>query len=143
MTADTPGATPHAVLLYDGDCGFCHWSVTRLRRLVPLTVTITPWQATDLGAYGLTTDQVSHAVHWLPHRGPVRRGHEAFAAWLRTAPPPWSLMGRIITTPPIAYLARRVYRLVADHRAQLPGPWRAGATCRVPTQGSSTRNSDH
>ncbi|MEV0981106.1 DCC1-like thiol-disulfide oxidoreductase family protein [Streptomyces sp. NPDC049915] len=129
MSTATPSG---AMLLYDGDCGLCHWSVTRLRKLTGTTVRLLPWQAADLEAHRLTERDVTRAVQWIPAHGPVRAGHAAFAAWLSTAAGTgWRAVGRLLTVPPISWTARGVYRLTAGNRGRIPGPWRQGASCRI------------
>ncbi|MCT9928953.1 DUF393 domain-containing protein [Planotetraspora sp. A-T 1434] len=110
------------VLVYDGDCGFCMRSLRLLRRTVPEWPESRAWQAIDLGAHGLTREQVTRAAWWVePGRPPVG-GAEAFAALLRWQPSGrWRLLGRGLSTPPVSWIAAPVYAVVARWRQRLPG----------------------
>ena len=49
-------------LLYDGDCGFCAWSVTHLMRLAHPPVRAVPWQRADLAALNIPVARVRTEV---------------------------------------------------------------------------------
>jgi predicted DCC family thiol-disulfide oxidoreductase YuxK len=117
------------VLLYDGDCGFCTTCVRILERTRP-DAEIVAWQLTDLTVLGVTEEQAADAVQWAQVDGTVRTGHEAIAAVLSTAGPPWGAIGRAILFPGISPLAAKAYRLVADNRYRLPGGTPACAASR-------------
>lgn len=122
------------VLLYDGDCAFCTWSAGLLERIGP-DAEIAAWQLTDLAALGITEEQTAEAVQWVEVDGTVRSGHEAIASTLNTAGSIWKIIGRLILLPGIAWLAAKVYRLVADNRYRLPGSTPACARSpRVPKE---------
>jgi predicted DCC family thiol-disulfide oxidoreductase YuxK len=107
-----------AVLVYDGDCGFCRRSVRALERIGP-DAELVAYQAADLPALGLTEAQASSAVQWVGTDGSVRSGHEAIAGALLTAGRRWRIAGRVMLLPGISPIAARVYRLVADNRSKL------------------------
>jgi predicted DCC family thiol-disulfide oxidoreductase YuxK len=109
-------------MVYDGDCGFCTLSARWLERR---GVVIVPWQALDLGALGLTEQDVTTAAWWLEDGVPVARGAGAVAAGLRAAGRPWRWAGRGIDARPV----RPVADLVARNRHRLPGSTDA---CRLP-----------
>jgi predicted DCC family thiol-disulfide oxidoreductase YuxK len=108
------------VLVYDGDCAFCTSCAHALEKIGP-DAEIIAWQLTDLDALGITEEQATAAVQWIQIDGTVHSGHEAIAAVLGTAGRIWRIVGRVILLPGIAWLAARVYRLVADNRHRLPG----------------------
>jgi predicted DCC family thiol-disulfide oxidoreductase YuxK len=115
--------------VYDGDCGFCTWFVNALAHHLARRVDLLPWQRADLGALGLTEGNVGTALQWI---APDERqsGHRAVAAWLQYERGLWRVLGSALTTPPIDWVAARVYRTIAVHRRHIPGPWerRCGVT---------------
>lgn len=108
------------VLVYDGDCAFCTKSV-RLAEHLRADVDVLAWQFADLAALGLTEIQANDAVQWVEPDGRISSGHEAIAALFRRAGLPFSLLGRLMLTPPVSWLARRIYVWVAANRHRLPG----------------------
>ena len=118
------------MLIYDGDCGFCttvvRWVEARLRT----PVAIVPWQqVADLGELGLTERDVTTAVWWVDVYGRRFRGHEGMARALRLARWPLPLAGVLLTVPPVTWLGRAGYWLIARNRHRLPG---ATAACALP-----------
>ena len=71
------------MLIYDGDCAFCVRSLGWARRL-GATVEAQPWQSLDVGAYGLTEQDVTEAA-WFITDDVRARGHEAIAETLKTS----------------------------------------------------------
>ncbi len=120
-----------AVLVFDGDCGFCTTSAVFLERRVAGRTTpyaVVPWQRADLPAFGLTEAQCTEAVRWVGSDGRSYAGALAIAAALRAGRMPWRPVGWVLQLPGIRSLAAVVYRWVAAHRYQLPGGTPA---CRV------------
>ena len=60
-------------LVWDADCGFCAWSLRRLRQL-GATCADSPWQRTDLDAVGLTVADVTEAAWFVDEHGGLHRG---------------------------------------------------------------------
>lgn len=123
-----------AMLLYDGDCGFCtvtaRWMTDRLRT----PVAVVPWQSvTDLDALGLSAADLSTAVYWVDVFGRRERGHRAVARLLRLCRWPLPLAGALMATPPLSWLAAGAYRVIARNRHRLPG---ATAACALPRASS-------
>lgn len=114
----SPRARP--VLVYDGDCAFCTTSARILKRIGP-DAEIVAWQLTDLDALGITEAEAAEAVQWVRVDGTACSGHEAIAAALGSAGGVARIAGRAIVLPGVAWIAARVYRLVADNRHRLPG----------------------
>jgi predicted DCC family thiol-disulfide oxidoreductase YuxK len=110
------------VFLFDGDCGFCrkwaHW----LHRRLPGSRFVPYQQVDDLSAYGVTEGDVATASYWITARGVPHRGARSFAHALKTGSRPWSALGTLLSTPPIATLADRVYPIIARNRHRLPAP---------------------
>ena len=108
-----------AVLVYDGDCGFCtvsaSWVDRRSRHL-----RIVPWQAADLDALGLTAEQCAQAVQ-LVRGGAVHSGGPAVAQALRECRQPYRALGSVLDAPPMRPVVSRVYVAVARNRHRLRG----------------------
>jgi predicted DCC family thiol-disulfide oxidoreductase YuxK len=121
-------AVDGGLLVYDGDCGFCTRSASWIARRLPPGCRAQPWQALDLGALGLTEAEVTTAAYWVEAEGRLRRGSDAVAAALVAAGGGWRLVGLVLRVPPVSWLARGVYRVVAGNRHRLPG---ATEACRV------------
>ncbi|MBB5079369.1 thiol-disulfide oxidoreductase DCC family protein [Nonomuraea endophytica] len=109
-----------AVLVYDGDCGFCTTCVRFIERRMRVRARITAWQAADLAALGVTEERARHELLWVSGSG-VYGGAQAVAKLLLHAGLPWSPIGAILRLPPVRWLAHGVYRLVAGNRHRLPG----------------------
>ena len=122
-----------AVLVYDGDCGFCTTSAYRLLRWSAGSLDVVPWQGADLDGLGLTPGECSSAVQLV---GPSGRasGGSAVAVALRTCPQPFRAAGALLGWRPIRPLVERAYALVAANRHRFPG-----STCAV---SDSTRGAD-
>lgn len=82
-------------------------------------VQVVPWQQADLERLGISPAQAQEAVQWADGEGPVRSGHEAIAAALNAAGPPWRIAGHLLLLPGFSWLAARGYRLVAANRGRL------------------------
>ncbi|MEO6885288.1 MAG: DUF393 domain-containing protein [Jatrophihabitantaceae bacterium] len=108
------------VLVYDGDCAFCTKSV-RLAEHLRADADVIAWQFADLAALGLTEAQANDSVQWVDPAGRISSGHEAIAALLIRARFPFPVLGTLMRTPPVSWLARRVYAWVAANRHRLPG----------------------
>ncbi len=117
------------LLVYDGECGFCVRSARWIAARLPADARAAPWQALDLEELGLSRDDVQAAVWWIEddgHSPPRARGAEAIGMALATAGGAWRLVGLLIVNPPLRWLARPAYALVAANRHRLPGPRKTG-----------------
>lgn len=120
------------MLVFDGDCGFCTSSARWIERRLPEEVAVEPWQSLDLDELGLTVTDVTEAAWWIDEAGGRHRGHRAIGHSLAAAGGLWGMIGKLILTPPISWLARPAYALVARYRYRLPG---ATDACRIPSRG--------
>jgi predicted DCC family thiol-disulfide oxidoreductase YuxK len=109
------------VLVYDGDCGFCTSSVRFVERHVPTSAEIVALQFTDLDALGTTRERAAREVLWVDRDRRVHGGAPAVAALLMDAGGGWRALGAAMRVVPIRWLARGVYRLIADNRDRMPG----------------------
>lgn len=120
--------TSPGLLIYDADCGFCTTSARWYAHKANDPGAIAPWQGVDLGAHGLTVDQASTAVQW-SHNGTTTSGAAAIANALRSTSGGWRFAGRALAIPPLSWLARAMYPVIARNRHRLPG---ATDSCRLP-----------
>ena len=112
------------MLVYDGECGFCVRSARWIEARLPADARVEPWQSLELAELGLSRDDVEAAVWWIADdsRSTRRsRGAEAIGRSLVAAGGSWGVAGRLIIHPPLCWLARPVYALVAANRHRLPG----------------------
>lgn len=110
-----------ATLVFDGDCGFCTRSVALMPKSIRRTTEVVPYQRADLAALGLTQAQCAEAVQWVADDGSHASGHAACGRALQQGSLPWRVMGTLMLTPPLSWLAAGLYRLVATNRMRLPG----------------------
>ena len=113
------------LLVYDGECGFCVRSARWIAARLPAEARVEPWQSLELENFGLCRAEVEAAVWWVDRRGarPGRwRGADAIGRALVASGGAWAIIGRLIICPPLLWLARPVYALVASNRHRLPGP---------------------
>ena len=108
------------VVLFDGRCGFCTWSVQFARNIVQAEVEFIPYQTVDLQEFGLTVEECAQAVQFVGPGG-TAAGELAVAAILQSGRRVWRPLGAVIASPPIRPAAGAVYRLVARHRGRLWG----------------------
>lgn len=114
-------AAGRPTLLYDGACSFCTSVVEAAVARLPDRVTWLPWQSVDLGAYGVSEAEAARSVQLVDPSGRVEPGAGAVGRVLLMSGGGWSLLGRLVLTPPFAYVAEAVYRVVALVRGRLPG----------------------
>ena len=117
------------LLVFDGDCGFCTSSARWIEARLPSNTEVSPWQVLDLDSLGLSNHDVTTAAWWIDDNGQKWRGHAAIGRSLATAGGGWGLLGRTVATPPVSWIARPLYALVARYRYRLPG---ATDACRLP-----------
>ena len=111
------------LLVYDGECGFCtqwaRWAKARL----PSHTRVEPWQALELEALGLSQQEVKAALWLLEDNSegdPLRcHGAEAVGRVLLANSGAWRVVGWLITHPPLCWLARPIYAIVATNRRHL------------------------
>ena len=128
-------SAPNAVLVFDGDCGFCTSAVNWLERTLPRTPTAVPYQWADLEAIGLTMQEAAERVWFVTtdrEGGHQYGGHLAVAAVLRGQPAiRWKFIGYLLITFPFSLVASIGYALIARYRHRLPGGTPA---CRMPDE---------
>ena len=123
---------PAPTLVFDGDCAFCSRCAAVAGRVLPGDCVVVPWQRFDLASAGVTAERARSEVLWIGGDGTVEGGGRAVARALRAAGGCWSVLGVLLSLPPVSWVAPPVYRLVAANRYRLPG---GTAACRVPPPG--------
>jgi len=123
---------PIAVVLVDGDCGFCMSCVRWAQRWVRPAVSFQPWQSVALADVGLTPQECASAVQWVPIGDgvgtQVTAGGQAVCRTLRAGVGPWPLLGALGMWPGVRTVVDACYRLIAANRHRLPGRSAACAT---------------
>ena len=114
MSVDRP------VVLFDGLCGFCTWSVDFARRRVHAHAEFIPYQSVDVAEFSLTVAQCAHEVQFVGRDGALG-GERAVAAVLKSGAPTWRALGALIDSPVIRPVSGVAYRVVARHRGRLWG----------------------
>lgn len=126
LSAGRAAADRRYLLVFDGSCGFCRWTLDRLRELVPVVPPAVDGRAADLSALGLEDDDVEYSS-WLleideasgtaVHYG----GIEGLAELLRRQPSwPHRLLGNLMVIPGVKLAGHEAYDLVARNRHRLP-----------------------
>ena len=118
-TAVTKSAAS-GLLIFDGDCGFCTTTARKFGDFGGESVAVEAWQFLDLDEHGLTEADVAKAAYWVQD-GTVYKGADGFAKALQVCPTPGPLLGKIMATPPIIWLARGIYPIIAKYRHKMPG----------------------
>lgn len=114
-------AKSEAVLIFDGDCGFCTTVANYLTKRTKFPVKAEAWQLTDLNQYGLSPEQTAAKVYFVTTKGVVA-GARAMALLLSAQNNFfYYLMGKLISVPPFSWLAIPAYALIAKYRHKLPG----------------------
>lgn len=118
-TASPPANPPAEVLIYDGDCRFCVRRARWFQRKSHPETHALPFQQLDLAQQTLTRQTLSRQAVWIDAAGKQHLGHRAVAKSLIHIGGWWGICGRIMLVPPISWLARGIYRLVARQRHRL------------------------
>ena len=117
-------------LIFDGDCGFCTSCANWVATHSSTTITVVPWQLTDVTAFGLTNQETSRRVY-LVVGDKHYSGHRAFARILIAQR---NLLlravGWMLDVPPVSWAGALGYLLVARFRHKLPGGTPACAVAR-------------
>ena len=118
------------VLIFDGDCGFCTTTANYIVKRSKTPILAHAWQLIDVTEYGILQPQAQKRVYVIDE-GHAFGGHEAFAQLLRLQKNPLlTAIAWVMVVPPICWLSRIAYALVARYRHKLPGGTPA---CKLPT----------
>lgn len=115
------------ILVYDSDCAFCTRTARWIARRLRGRAAVEPWQVLDLGRLDLTVRDVTTAAWWLD--GERRdRGHRSIGRALVAIGGLWGVIGHVLLVPPVSWLTRPIYAVVARNRHRMPG---ATDACRL------------
>jgi len=106
------------LVIFDGACGFCTWSVMQLRRL-GVRVAAIPFQHlrdVDFQALGTTRAACAGRVHFVDAAGTISTGADAVNALVRDHTFLGPVAGLVLRTPLLLEFERRTYAWVAEHR---------------------------
>jgi predicted DCC family thiol-disulfide oxidoreductase YuxK len=115
--------------IFDGDCAFCSTCARFIERRMRTSAAVVAWQHADLDALGLTVAECEEGVQWVAADGAVSAGPAGIGRLLVDAGSYWRPLGWLLLAPPLSWLARPVYRLIARNRDKLPG---GTAACALP-----------
>jgi predicted DCC family thiol-disulfide oxidoreductase YuxK len=106
------------VLVFDGDCGFCRFWITRWRHRTGNAVEYTPFQDPDIPRRfpEIARERFARAVQLIEPDGRVSEAAEAVARLFALARRP-SLLWAYEHVPVVPPVTERAYRAVADHRS--------------------------
>lgn len=113
-------AVDRPVVLFDGYCGFCTWSVQFARRRVQAKAEFIPYQSVDVAEFGVSVDQCAHEVQFIASDRAVG-GERAVAAVLMSGTPAWRALGNVIDSPVLRPMSAFAYRVIARNRGRLWG----------------------
>ena len=125
----TEGRLEHPVLIFDADCAFCTRCVDVIKHRLHTSAEITAYQFADLDSYGTTEERAAHELLWVARDGRVDGGAQAVASLLVDGGGFYAVLGALLRTPPIRWVAAGVYRLIANNRQRMPG---GTAACALP-----------
>jgi predicted DCC family thiol-disulfide oxidoreductase YuxK len=75
--------------------------------------------------------RAEYEVLWVTPPGHVYGGAEAVAKLLLSADGGWAVAGALLRMPPVRWITRGVYRVIADNRDRMPGGTPA---CTLPAE---------
>ncbi|CAB5038861.1 MAG: DUF393 domain-containing protein [Actinobacteria bacterium] len=104
-----------AILVFDGECGFCRKRAAWLHSHDQSDLVIVAWQETDLDAMNLSEQECSQRVQWVDG-DQHRAGGAAIAKCLASCGQPWRTAGTLMQWPGIRVLTELGYQIVAANR---------------------------
>lgn len=118
------------VLIFDGDCGFCTTTANYVVKRSKTPIEAHAWQLIDVTVYGILQPQAIERVYLIDN-GHAYGGHEAFAQILQLQKSALlSAIAFLLVVPPLCWLSRIAYTLIARYRHKLPGGTPA---CKMPS----------
>ena len=127
--ASANSSASKAVLVFDGDCGFCTTTANWIKKNSRVALEIAPYQWTDLDRYGLTAEEAAARVQ-LVMGDKVFVGHYCMSKLLLIQPNPLlKLIGALMVMPGAEPISAKIYEWIAANRQRLPGGTPA---CKLP-----------
>lgn len=118
--------TPDQILIYDGDCGLCTWCVRWIERRWsgsprPRAIAFQRLHIEVPSLVAPSVTQMEQSVWWIDgHRRDS--GAHAVARTLLATSRVWRVIGYAMLTPPLTWIAQRVYSLIASNRRRFSNP---------------------
>ncbi|GAB3826807.1 thiol-disulfide oxidoreductase DCC family protein [Pontibacter rugosus] len=111
----TPSPPVKPTIIYDGDCSFCKYWISRWQGMTQGKVIYTPYQQVPDGLYNISHAQFKRSVYLITAYGQRLHGAEAVAVLLKLSG--YSTWNWFYHHLPFANsIAEIGYRLVADNR---------------------------
>lgn len=121
VPSDRENGDGPAVLVFDGDCGFCTTVARHFESRLASVVHAVPWQRADLARMGLTPQLAADQVY-LVRNGHLFAGAECFAELMNMHGDPFHrALARAMRAPGIRQVGAWAYTRVARNRHRLPG----------------------
>lgn len=115
-----PGELPDLdkpLLVWDGNCGFCHYWVLRWRQLTGGQIRYEPYQKVNAQIPGLTEADFRKAAYLIESNGRAFRGMGAIFRTLAYGRRRWAFLLRWYQNNPFFRGAMdRLYQWISDHR---------------------------
>lgn len=128
-------ALPGAVLIYDGDCGFCQRTLDVMKKRLATWPRTEPYQRLSLDQHGVRSQDAARAMLWVEPGMPPLVGAAAFARLFREQQQLcWRTLGRMMALPGVSHVAAIAYRTVSRHRHRLPS---GTSACKLPLETGS------
>lgn len=108
------GLSKEGVLLWDGDCGFCSWTLRLLKRFVGRPFTEMPYQSIRDRLPEDVLPWLGRQAHWVDAAGRITGGSAALIELLADSGRPF--VAAFLATPPFRPLVWLGYRLIAANR---------------------------
>jgi len=115
---ETP-APPRPLLIYDGECEFCRYSIARWRRVTGDRVDYAPYQEIAARFPEIPTERFAESVHLIEPDGRWSWGAEAVFRALASVPGRGGSLWLYRHVPGFATASEWCYRVVARHRPAL------------------------
>ena len=131
------------VIIYDGECRFCQWSVRRIRKFDRHEqFEYAPRQTEGLDARFtiLTESDFNTGLRLIEDSGAVHVGADAIYQIYRHLPP-YNLVAWLYRIPPFTQLARLGYAIIARNRHRFGRVECDTGTCTVPAAANAESSS--
>ena len=114
--AATESVRPKPLLVYEGGCSFCEYSVRHWRRLTGDAVEYRPYQEVADQFPDLSLEDFRHAIRYIATDGHIYSGAHAACRTLAHVPGRQIWLRLYRALPPLAWLGEKGYRLIASYR---------------------------
>lgn len=102
-----------ALLVYDGDCGFCKFWVKQAQKLTDDSVEYKAYQSLSLPYQGLSHDEFSESIYYFSAEKKYSAAHAAFKLISKKYP---FLLWLYEVLTPFSFMSEALYKLVAKNR---------------------------